>query len=136
MNGPPASNPSQWEEAGLWLSKAAEDIAAAHLLLSAEMASSASFHAQQAMEKILKALLVAARQDVRRTHDLGDLSSEANRFWPTLIPTLFPLAAIGRWYLTSRYPGTDDPPPSLTEIAEALTEIEELMAAVRGQITP
>lgn len=136
MSDQPPPDPSQWEEAELWLDKATEDIAAAHLLLREEMASPASFHSQQALEKILKALLVAARQEIRRTHDIDDLSLDASRFWPTLVSAEFPLAAIGHWYLASRYPDSDEVPPSLTEIAEALADIERLMAAIRAQLAP
>ena len=127
---------SQREEAELWLAKAAEDVAAARILLREEMASPASFHVQQALEKMLKALLVAAGREVLRTHDIDDLSLEASRFWPTIIPSEFPLARVARWYLPSRYPDADEVPSPLTEIAEALADTERLMAVVREQLAP
>ena len=81
MSGRAPPDPFQWEEARLWLAKAAEDLAVAHLPIREEFVFPASFHAQQALEKLLKALLVAAAQDIRRTHDIDDLALEANRFW-------------------------------------------------------
>jgi hypothetical protein len=64
------------------------------------------------------------------------LATEANQFWPTLICSPFPLAELSRWYLTSRYPGADEVPPSLSEIELALREIEVLLAAIKTRITP
>jgi HEPN domain-containing protein len=136
MSGRTPLDPYQWDEAALWLAKAAEDLAVAHLLIREDFVFPASFHAQQALEKVLKALLVAASQDIRRTHDLDDLAMEANQFWPTLIPSPFPLAELSRWYLSSRYPGIDEMPPSLGEIAQALREIEELIAAINSWMSP
>jgi HEPN domain-containing protein len=106
MSGGEPRDPIQWEEALRWLDKAVEDIAAASLLLRERLSAPAAFHAQQGLEKVLKALLVAAAQDLRRTHDLDALASEANKHWPSLIASPFPLAALSRWYLTSRYPAS------------------------------
>ena len=135
MSGRAPPDPSQWEEAGLWLAKAAEDIAVAHLLLREDFVFPAAFHAQQALEKLLKGLLVAASQDIRRTHDIDDLAMAANLFWPSLIPSPFPLAELNRWYQASRYPDVDEVPASSSEIAQALREIGELMAAINSQMT-
>jgi HEPN domain-containing protein len=56
----------QWEEALLWLDEAEQDILAAGILLD-KVVDQSAFHVQQAAEKILKALLVARRRDVRKT---------------------------------------------------------------------
>lgn len=132
MSGRSPPDAVQWEEARLWLAKAAEDLAVAHLLLRENFVFPASFHAQQALEKLLKALLIAAARDVLRTHDIDDLALEANRFWPTLIPSPFPLAMTGRWYQSSRYPDVDETPPSASEIEQALHETEALLTAVNS----
>jgi HEPN domain-containing protein len=124
MSGPEPQRLVQWEEAERWLTKAAEDLAAGRLLASGGMRDPAAFHAQQALEKVLKALLVAAAQDLRKTHDLETLSVLANKHWPTLISAPFPLAYLTRWYLTSRYPGIDDVSPTSEEISDSLQTIE------------
>jgi HEPN domain-containing protein len=105
MSGAEPPDAPQWEEARRWFAKAAEDLMAARVLAKEDVLDPAAFHVQQALEKILKGLLVAAAQDLRKTHDLETLAVLANAHWPALIPSPSPLAYISRWYLTSRYPG-------------------------------
>ena len=85
MSGPEPQYLVQWEEALRWLAKAAEDLAAGRLLADEGMRDPAAFHVQQALEKVLKALLVAAAEDLRKTHDLESLAQIANQHWPALI---------------------------------------------------
>src|SRR5215472_7967673 len=94
----------QWREALLWLAKADGDISGARTLLASGQPDLAAFHVQQALEKALKALLVAAAQDVRRTHDIEQLATLARGHWPDMVPAPFPLAAVSQWYVTTRYP--------------------------------
>ena len=63
------------EVAGQWLRKAAADLAAATLLLGSDRIDPelAGYHAHQAAEKALKAILVQRGADVPRTHDLARL---------------------------------------------------------------
>ena len=70
-----------------WLQKVAEDYRVAEVLAaSAEPLDDAiCFHCQQAAEKLLKALLVAAGVSPPRTHDLEELAS--------LLPSSEPLPA-------------------------------------------
>lgn len=133
MSGAETLGAPQWEEARRWLAKAAEGIAAARVLAREGVLDPAAFHVQQALEKILKALLIAAAQDLRKTHDLETLAVLANAHWPTLVSSPLPLAYIGRWYLTSRYPGLDEAPPTRDEISEALGAVEALLAAARSR---
>jgi|SRR4051812_17692270 HEPN domain-containing protein len=59
-----------------WLAKAAEDLGVARLVLESATAArwAACFHAQQATEKALKAVLVANGTDFPRTHVLERLA--------------------------------------------------------------
>jgi hypothetical protein len=82
-------------------------------------------HVQQAVEKILKSLLVAVRQDVRKTHDLNALAGLVHPHWPLLVQKPFPLAYPSRWYLISRYPAEGDQ-PSIGEVQGALHEARTL----------
>src|SRR5215467_9544638 len=102
----------QWREALLWVAKAEADIAGARTLLSSEQHELAAFLIQQALEKALKALLVAAAQDVRRTHDIEALATLARAHWPQLLPSPFRLAVVTQWYVSTRYPGFDEPSPT------------------------
>jgi HEPN domain-containing protein len=59
----------------LWLDKASEDLAAGDLILKGTIPSygTVSFHAQQAAEKALKALLIRHQIEFGRTHNLTEL---------------------------------------------------------------
>ena len=72
--------PDAVERARDWLKYADEDLASCVLLMRAPqpLLASASFHAQQAAEKYLKAFLIAAGQPLLRTHDLGPCSADAS----------------------------------------------------------
>lgn len=57
-----------------WLTKAASDIGAGHLVVNGDGPyDTACFHAQQAIEKSLKAFLALHGQATPRTHDLDEL---------------------------------------------------------------
>lgn len=60
-----------------WLAKAASDLAAARSLVAAGQSyDAACFHAQQAAEKALKAVLATADAPIPRTHNLEDLQAQ------------------------------------------------------------
>jgi HEPN domain-containing protein len=127
----------QWREALRWLAYAAEDLRVAHLIAAEEgVLGGTAFHIQQATEKILKALLLAAAVDLRRTHDLEELASLAHRHWPNLVPLPFPLARTSLWYASSRYPGVEDVLPDAREVAVALDQVDALMEAVMRLVPP
>src|SRR6266481_4981854 len=86
-----------------------------------------AFHVQQALEKALKALLVAAAQDVRRSHDIDMLATLARGHWPDLLPAPFALAAVSQWYVTTRYPDPDAVLPTAAEVGEALEAVASLI---------
>jgi len=56
-----------------WLRKGADDLKVARHLLSAEpnLSYGAAFHAQQAAEKLLKAVLIWHQVEFAKTHDIG-----------------------------------------------------------------
>lgn len=120
----------QWREALLWLAKADADIFGARTLLAGGQPDLAAFHVQQALEKALKALLVAAAQDVRRSHDIDMLATLARGHWPDLLPAPFALAAVSQWYVTTRYPDPDAVLPTAAEVGEALKAVALLIAAI------
>jgi HEPN domain-containing protein len=120
----------QWREALLWLAKADAEIVGARTLLAGAQLDLAAFHVQQALEKALKALLVAAAQDVRRSHDIDMLATLARAYWPDLLPSPFALAAISQWYVTTRYPDPDAVSPTIVEVDEALEAVASLIAAI------
>ena len=92
-----------------------------------------AFHAQQASEKALKALLVASQVDFPRTHDLEDLLTllqQSGRHWPAgleKVKELTPLA------VQTRYPGFDDP-VSEAEVDEAIRLAEAVVGWVKAEL--
>ena len=84
-----------------WLRYAGEDLLTARVTLTGKRQAAASFHAQQAAEKALKALWVERKGlEPPRTHDLVRLAEE------TGLPSewLEELDVLSRVYLVSRYP--------------------------------
>ena len=68
-----------------WLFRAAEDMAVIENLMQSDLqgyASAICFHAQQAAEKYLKALLAHKGVDFPRTHDIDFLLSECRKVAP------------------------------------------------------
>ncbi|HLK83333.1 MAG TPA: HEPN domain-containing protein [Xanthobacteraceae bacterium] len=125
----------QWQEARRWLAKADEDLRAANKLLPG-VVNQAAFHVQQAMEKTLKALIVAKRQEIRKTHDILLLASIARPLWPELIPQPFPIVEISEWYMVSRYPGLEDIALSASDVTAALAWVSDFITVVRSQGPP
>lgn len=86
-----------------WLAKAADDLEMADLLLAAPTAAKwgACFHAQQAAEKALKAILVIQDKDVPYTHSLTllrqTLGDVGKQFDEKVLEELEPWAVAGRY---------------------------------------
>lgn len=133
MSGDDRQSSLQWDEALLWLAKADEDLSAGRILLINELCDPAAFHVQQALEKVLKALLIAVAVDVPRTHDIGALAERARQHWPEVLPSPFSLAVVSQWYTTSRYPDIDQASPLPSEIADALASVGSLLNHVRSR---
>ncbi|HZH72540.1 MAG TPA: HEPN domain-containing protein [Mariniphaga sp.] len=65
-----------------WLVKANEDLLVVHKLTEYEIVATSSvcFHCQQAVEKFLKAFLIANGVDIKKTHSIEYLLSECSEF--------------------------------------------------------
>ncbi len=91
------------EETTEWLASAAEDLTAAQVLCDAGQYHAMALHAQQAVEKALKGLLVERTGELpARTHDLRRIGAEVG-VPPEMLARLVELYA---YYLAGRYPGT------------------------------
>jgi HEPN domain-containing protein len=110
----------QLEEARRWLYKPREDLAEILLTATQDLTAQAAFHVQQALEKVLKALFIAASKTFRRIHELRELADAVHAHWPDLVPIPFPWANASEWYLATRYPELDVPLPPRGEIVAAL----------------
>ena len=89
------------------------------LLADPPLVDQAAFHCQQAAEKIIKGLLVAAAISAPRIHDIERLADLAAPLYPALRP-LMELMQTSAWNTATRYP---DLGMSLGATAYDVTEI-------------
>jgi len=74
------------KEAEAWLRISAEDLQSAEVLFERKLFRMACYHAQQSVEKILKALLADREVDFPKTHNLLDLNNAIKKLgYPALI---------------------------------------------------
>lgn len=95
-----------------WVTRAEGDLlAAVHLLRlgSAAPAEAVCFHAQQCVEKYLKALLILDGAEVPKTHDLDRLVQLLRRRVDTGL-TAFERAELTGHAVAARYPGAGEIP--------------------------
>lgn len=121
------SDPERVEETGRWIRFAREDLEIAQLIMAqSSVPRAACFHAQQAAERALKALLIARGRDFPKTHELFGLSR--------LLPEDFKvgvadeeLVSLSKWALEPRYPG--DLPEATEDAARAaVRQAREILA--------
>ena len=92
------------EEAHAWIERADADLLAAKCLMGESLLSGViAFHAQQAVGKALKAVVIVQRNKLVRTHDLKRLVSEVDGI--SLEPEEETLEELTSLYTASRYPG-------------------------------
>jgi HEPN domain-containing protein len=117
-----------------WLTFAREDLRMAELALSDGLFNQVCFHAQQCVEKAIKAYLDRHGQTPPRTHRMADL---LRLLPPNLLSSLrADLLLLDRFYIPTRYPdalpgmlpqgipGQTEAQEALDLAGEALTQIE------------
>ena len=97
--------------AGDWLAKAGIDLKVCERLLGEEesLAEAVAFHAQQAAEKALKALLVMRQVEFPKTHDIERLLELASVGDELLAGTLADAGELTPYGVEYRYPGEYEP---------------------------
>jgi HEPN domain-containing protein len=118
-------------EGDRWRERAREDLTMARLAYDARILNQVCFHAQQAVEKWLKAVVVDRGEPAPRTHKIADLLAldELNAIPAEL---RLRLVRLDRFYIPTRYP--DALPgslaaggPAFDDAREALSTVESLM---------
>jgi HEPN domain-containing protein len=123
-----------------WLAKAADDLEAAGRALRPEpVCWVAAFHAQQAAEKLLKALLTRHRVEFERTHNIDYLLDLCVLVEPRMEALRASANQLTDYAVDSRHP-LPRSEPTLSEAKEAIetakkvrTIVQELLAAARGR---
>jgi HEPN domain-containing protein len=104
-----------------WLAKAESDLLASRHLLQGrpDLAGTAAFHAQQAVEKALKALLVWHQIEFSKTHDIDRLLELVAQVEQGLAKRVEKAGSLTAYAVEYRYP-TELPQPTAAQAEEAL----------------
>lgn len=120
-----------------WLRLALEDSKTAQVLFKESIWSHACFHAQQAVEKGLKAL-IESRKEVPKIHDLLELAIQAEKCGFDLKNSHDYFGYLNQFYTSTRYPFlTAVLPhgiPGRKEAEQALRELDDFLAFVKKNI--
>ncbi len=123
----------QWAEALRWVTKAGQDRRSAVLMLGDDppLLDPAAYHCQQAAEKLLKALLVAAGAAIPKSHDLQRLAALVEPLFPALHAAVAPVTDLTPWATATRYPDLEgDLGVTAEDVREALAALDTLHDAV------
>jgi len=105
-----------------WIEASKEDLSVVEALLQSQLATgAASFHAQQCVEKSLKALLEEHTKTVPKIHDLDKLFFKVKDYI-NIEPDENIVNKLNMLYIESRYPGAfgflPDGKPTLEDVQE------------------
>jgi len=114
-----------------WMQRAEEDwlLARSALRRKVPLIYGATFHAQQCVEKYLKALLLSCRQAFPRTHDLIALHDLCMRNSISVPVDQDKLERLAAYAVQVRYPGEE---PTLDEAREAVQIAQEVRRWARA----
>ena len=120
----------------LWIKKADHDLQNIANNLSAIdiPTDTLCFHAQQAIEKIFKGLLVANGMPISKTHDLSKLLMDISQIAPELLAYESELEEISEYGVSARYPDALYE-PSIDETRSAYETAKEIRALVLEKLT-
>lgn len=117
-------------DAQRWLTFAEQDLRMAALALDAEIFNQTCFHAQQCVEKCLKACLAAEGELLPRTHLIADLLHQLSASAQAAVADFAQdLVALDQFYIPTRYP--DALPGSLLEGLPQKSHADMALATAR-----
>jgi len=124
------------EYAGQWVVKAEHDLVTAERTLSMETppTDTPCFHAQQAVEKSLKALLTLRGIEFPRTHDRLVLLDIVNTLTDEFAQFRTMLAEINSYAIEARYPG-DCVDPSIDDASQAVRTARSITEIVKAMLS-
>lgn len=92
------------DDAKRWLAYAKENLASAKVLLDSELYNPCLQNVQQAVEKMLKAVLVESRKKLRKTHSINELVAALADKGLSVSVTEDEIDVLDSIYLPSKYP--------------------------------
>ena len=126
----------EWQ---LWFDFAERDLSACRKLLEGELYANACFHAQQAVEKALKGLLLYRGKTVPKIHNLPELFVLLEE--AALAPYRDAIDVLNKYYIPTRYPDLiegDEPSwfSDENEAGNALAQAKEITETVFTIVKP
>jgi len=122
-------------DAHSWLARAASSLALAKVARPEGCFwEDLSFHAQQAAEKALKAVLIAHKISFRYVHDLNELVATLEKGGVQVPPGIKATASLNEFAVVTRYPGCYE---AVTEEdhQQAVAAAEQVLAWARGIVS-
>ncbi len=117
-----------------WAAKAEDDWRLCHRLVTdSSYAEAAAFHAQQAVEKYLKAFLTWHQVEFSKTHDIKRLLKLAGAQDPSLVEALSDAADLTAYAVEYRYPG-EYAPVTRDDAAEAAAVADRVREQIRRRL--
>lgn len=112
-----------------WLRQSLNDFEMAKILQASNKWDGVCYHAQQAVEKLLKFVLSDAGQAFRHTHSVHELAKDCNK---ALAAVLFDdeiidlLKELSQYNTIARYPSACDAPVDIITKKQALSAVDTL----------
>jgi HEPN domain-containing protein len=113
-----------------WLNRARSDLLLAKSYEEGIYLEDLCFHAQQATEKAIKALLIRRGVEFPYVHDISELMTLLERAGESLSESIRKGETLTRFAVFTRYPGVS-PPVSREEYEEALKLAEQIIQWVQ-----
>jgi|SRR3989344_1085057 len=121
--------------AASWFAKALDDLKWTEANIRESIFYGACFTAQQAVEKALKAYLLAHGKNVRKIHDISALLEECGKFDESLLHLRETLLPLVDYYVQTRYPDAGDFIGYTKEKAEdALVRAREILDGIQERL--
>ena len=117
-----------------WLAIGDKDWKRMGLALDDGDAEEAGFWLQQAVEKYLKAYLLARGWTLRKVHDLEVLLNEATPHMPAFRQFTKACRKISGYYIAERYPFMGSPQVTLDDVSRSRDEITGLVELIRQEL--
>jgi len=119
-----------------WLRVAERDWQRVEKRLAEGDQEDAGFRLQQALEKYLKAFLLANNWDLEKTHAIVTLLEEAGKLKPALSPFTDLCQRVENYYFAERYPSTLDAGIPLEEVEHDFKEAQQLREMILATFSP
>lgn len=117
-----------------WLRQSLNDFEMAKILLASNKWDGVCYHAQQAVEKLLKFMLSDAGQAFRHTHSVHELAKDCNKVLEASVfdyDVIDSYKELSQYNTIARYPSSCDAPVDVITKKQALSAMDTLAQTLR-----